>query len=239
MGNTYQSRSVTLPKAPSTVKYGSSDTPCMKFLLITDMHQNGSAIDWINQEIEEYKVEFVIHLGDVTDMGTGEQAAELLSKIKSKVYVIPGNCDPRDMPECIKDVAVDVHGKRFSIDGYDFAALGGGNPSPFGTPFELQEDEIYEALKPISSEGMILMTHAPAKGSFDKILIGIHVGSEAIKQIVDEYHPILAMSGHIHEAIGCKVIDGTTFVNPGPAKDGYSAVITIEGKNVDVKMLKK
>ena len=89
----------------------------MKFLLITDLHQHRSAIDWINEEIEEYKVDFVIHLGDVTDMGTADDAADLLSKIKSKVYVIPGNCDPRDMPGRIGSVATDMHGKRVSVDG--------------------------------------------------------------------------------------------------------------------------
>ena len=210
----------------------------MKFLLITDLHQHRSAIDWINEEIEEYKVDFVIHLGDVTDMGTADDAADLLSKIKSKVYVIPGNCDPRDMPGRIGSVATDMHGKRVSIDGYDLVGFGGGNRSPFGTPFELEDDEIYDGLKAVATEKMILMTHAPSYGILDEIPGGIHVGCHTIKKIVDEYHPILAMSGHIHEAIGCKVIDGTTFVNPGPAKDGYSAVVTITDGKVDVNMLR-
>jgi hypothetical protein len=209
----------------------------MKFLVITDLHQHHSALGWINEEIEQYDVDFVLHLGDVTDLGTDKDAVDLLSKIKAKVYVIPGNCDPTTMPQAIKDVAVDMHGKKINIDGYDIVGLGGGNISPFQTPFELEDEDIYDALKANATEGMILMTHAPSYGVLDEIPSGIHVGCPAIKNIIDEYHPILALSGHIHEAIGCKVIDGTTFVNPGPAKDGYSAVITIEDKNVDVKML--
>jgi len=209
----------------------------MKFLLITDLHQNDSALDWINDRISTYKVDFVIHLGDVTDMGTSEKAVELLSKIESKVYVLPGNCDPRDLPGKVGGVAVDMHGKKVVIEGHEVVGLGGGNPSPFDTPFEMEEDEIYDSLRPIASKGMILMTHAPSYGVLDEIPGGIHVGSKGVRRIVDEYHPILAMSGHIHEAIGCKVVDGTTFVNPGPAKDGYSAVVTVEGDKVDVKML--
>ncbi len=209
----------------------------MKFLLITDLHQHHSALGWINEEIEEYKVDFVIHLGDVTDMGTSKDAVDLLSKINSKVYVLPGNCDPRDMPEKIADVAVDMHGKKTVIEGHAFVGMGGGNASPFGTPFELTDDELYDGLKKNASEGMILMTHAPSYGMLDTIPTGAHVGCPAIKKIVDEYHPILAMSGHIHEAIGCETVGDTTFVNPGPAKDGYSAVITVDGKNIDVKML--
>lgn len=220
-----------------TVKYGPPDYGNMKFLLITDLHQHKSAMDWINAEIEEHKVDFVLHLGDVTEMGTSDDAVEILKMIKAKVYVIPGNCDPLDMPGKIGDVAVDMHGKKVTIDGHDIVGFGGSNKSPFGSPFELEEDVIYNGLKAVASEKMILMTHAPSYGILDEIPSGIHVGCPAIKKIVDEYHPILAMSGHIHEAIGCKNIDGTTFVNPGPAKDGYSAVITIDGDKVDVKML--
>jgi hypothetical protein len=209
----------------------------MRFLLITDLHQKDSAIDWINKEIADYKVDFVIHLGDVTDLGTADKARELLSRIKAKTYVLPGNCDPRDMPEKIKDVAVDMHKKKVVIDGHDIVGIGGGNISPFDSPFELQEDEIYDGLKCNASKGMILMTHAPSYGILDEIPSGAHVGCPAIKKIVDEYRPILAMSGHIHEAVGCKVIDGTTFVNPGPAMEGYSAVIDVVGTDVKVQML--
>ena len=210
----------------------------MKFLLITDLHQHHSALGWINDEIEEYNVDFVIHLGDVTDMGTAADAVDILKKIKSKVYVIPGNCDPRDLPQSVSDVAVDMHKKAVIIDGRKIVGLGGSNITIFGTPFELEEDEIYDSLKANAEKGMILMTHAPSEGILDEIPSGLHVGSPAIKRIVDEYQPILAMSGHIHEAIGCKVINGTTFVNPGPAKEGYSAVVTVEGDKVDVKMLR-
>ena len=132
----------------------------MKFLLITDLHQNHSALGWINEEIEQNKVDFVLHLGDVTDIGTSDDAVGLLSEIRSKVYVIPGNCDPRDMPEKIGAVATDLHGKKITIEGHDIVALGGGNISPFGTPFELEDDEIYSALKANASEGMIQIGRA-------------------------------------------------------------------------------
>jgi len=209
----------------------------MKFLLITDLHQNKAAIEWINREIEEYKVDFVIHLGDITDMGTGDEAAGILSSIKSKVYAIPGNCDPLDLPEKISSVAVDMHGKSVDIEGHKLVGLGGSNITIFNTPFELSEEDLYSKLKMNASKGMILMTHAPSYGILDEIPSGLNVGSPAIKKIVDEYSPILAMSGHIHEAIGCKVMNGTTFVNPGPAKDGYSAIIAVNGDEVDVKLL--
>ena len=209
----------------------------MKFLVITDLHQNVPMIDRINAEIERSGAEFVLFLGDVTDFGTGEQAADIISKIRSKVYAIPGNCDPLDLPQKIGDVAVDMHGKSADIGGYRLVGLGGSNITIFHTAFELEEEDLYEGLRKNACEGMILMTHAPSYGILDEIPSGANVGSPAIKRIVDEFHPILALSGHIHEAIGCKVIDGTTFVNPGPAKEGRCAVIDITDGKVDVELI--
>ena len=209
----------------------------MRFLVITDLHQNASMIDRFNAEIERSGAEFVLFLGDVTDFGTGEQAAEIISKIRSKVYVIPGNCDPLDMPQKIGGVAVDMHGKAADIGGYRLVGLGGSNITIFHTAFELEEDALYDGLKKNASEGMILMTHVPSFGILDEIPTGANVGSPAVKRIVDEYHPILALSGHIHEAIGCKAIDGTTFVNPGPAREGYCAVVDVDDGKVEVEMI--
>ena len=209
----------------------------MRFLVITDLHQNTDMIDRFNGIIREKGAEFVLFLGDVTDFGTGEQAADIISRIESKVYVIPGNCDPLDLPEKIRDVAIDMHGNAADIGGYRLVGLGGSNITIFHTAFELEEDALYDGLKRNACEGMILMTHAPSVGILDEIPSGANVGSPAIKRIVDEYHPILALSGHIHEAIGCKIVDGTTFVNPGPAREGYCAVVDIADGKVDVELI--
>lgn len=209
----------------------------MKFLVITDLHQNTDMIPRFNELIGEKGAEFVLFLGDVTDFGTGEQAADIISRIDSKVYAIPGNCDPLDLPEKIRDVAVDMHGNAADIGGYRLVGLGGSNITIFHTAFELEEDALYDGLRRNACNGMILMTHAPSFGILDEIPSGANVGSPAIKRIVDEFHPILALSGHIHEAIGCKVIDGTTFVNPGPAKEGYCAVVDITDGKVGVELI--
>ena len=209
----------------------------MKFLVITDLHQNTDMIPRFNELIREKGAEFVLFLGDVTDFGTGEQAADIISRIDSKVYAIPGNCDPLDLPEKIRDVAVDMHGNAADIGGYRLVGLGGSNITIFHTAFELEEDALYDGLRRNACNGMILMTHAPSFGILDEIPSGANVGSPAIKRIVDEFHPILALSGHIHEAIGCKVIDGTTFVNPGPAKEGYCAVVDITDGKVCVELI--
>ncbi|MDO5853688.1 MAG: metallophosphoesterase [Thermoplasmata archaeon] len=209
----------------------------MKFLVFTDLHQKASVIDKINDMAARKGAEFAVCLGDVTDFGTPEDAADILSKINTKVYAIPGNCDPLDFAAGISNVAIDMHGNAAEVGGYRLVGLGGSNVTIFGTPFELEEDDLYDGLEGNCEEGMILMTHAPSYGILDQIPSGQSVGSPAIREIVDKYHPILAMSGHIHEAFGVVVSNGTTFLNPGPAKDGRMAIVTIEDGKVSVEMI--
>lgn len=209
----------------------------MRFLVFTDLHQRTEQIDWINEQIGSSGAEFAICLGDVTDFGTGEDAAEILSRIDAKVYAIPGNCDPLDFPEKISGAAVDMHGRSAEVGGFRLVGLGGSNITIFHTAFELEEDAIYDGLRPNCVEGMILMTHAPSHGMLDQIPSGLSVGSPAIKRIVEEFEPILALSGHIHEAAGVETVGRTTFVNPGPAKDGRCAVVDVDGGSVAVRLL--
>lgn len=211
----------------------------MKFLIITDLHQKKSAIEWINALVDEHEPDAVLFLGDCVDLGaTTQNCIDIISKIKGNIYYIPGNCDPLDLPEKLEGVVNSVHGKGFTIGGQYFAALGGSNPTIFNTPFELQEEEIMDKLSSISKPGMVLMTHAPAfETEQDKITIGLHVGSKSIKEIIAKYKPIVALSGHIHEANKITEKDGTLYVNPGAAKEGHAAILTIEnGKASAVKV---
>ena len=209
----------------------------MKFLVITDLHQNGSVVGWINDLAEKNDVRAILFLGDVTDMGTCEEGRKILKEFKRETYFIPGNCDPESISRDNADIIKDVHGKAFEIDGIRFAALGGSNPTIFNTPCELQEDEIEKRLEAISSEGMILMTHAPSYGILDHIPNGMSVGSKAIREIVRKYRPIVALSGHIHEDIGMTEVDGTLFINPGPARDGHAVLLETDGKAASAKAI--
>ena len=56
---------------------------------------------------------------------------------------------------------------------------------------------------------------------------GKHVGSDSIEKLVEEFKPRVVLSGHIHEDRGIVEKDGIVFMNPGPAKEGYSGLIEL------------
>jgi Icc-related predicted phosphoesterase len=200
----------------------------MKFLVVSDIHGNEAVTEWINSVAEQEDADCILALGDITDFGPNEVAKRILGPLQRDVYAIPGNCDPLTLPDTISEVAIDMHGRTTKLNGFYMAGLGGSNPTIFDTPFELDEETIYKMLKSISKEGMILMVHAPPHGINDMIPSGLNVGSTSILKIVKEFRPILVLSGHIHEDYGIKHIDGTTFVNPGPAKEGMYAVVEVD-----------
>ena len=66
-----------------------------------------------------------------------------------------------------------------------------------------------------------------------------HYGSKLARRIIDRYHPLLHIGGHIHEGIGKQKIGRTWLVNPGSAHEGKATIIDIdEGKVKNVKFVK-
>lgn len=210
----------------------------MKFLILTDLHGKKSAIEWINTLIEKQNIDCVLFLGDAIAVpGPAEESAEMIGMIKCKrILAIPGNVDDRKLPDILDTVSENMHGIGKEIDGIHIAGFGGSNPTIFGTPSEFPEEEIYEALDKISKENMILMVHAPAYGINDVIPSGLSVGSKSILEIAKKYKPLAVLSGHIHESFGKQVIDGTIFVNPGPAMEGRYAIMETDGTDIDINI---
>ena len=156
---------------------------------------------------------------------------------KKPVIAIPGNCDPQTILKVLDNSkATNLHNTSKRIGNITFIGLGGSNPTPFNTPFELQEDEIENDLERLVKEAendtdsntIVLLTHAPPHGTVDEIPMG-HVGSTAIKKFVGRVD--LIVCGHIHEARGVMKVGKTVVVNPGMILEGNGAIITITDAN--------
>jgi Icc-related predicted phosphoesterase len=206
----------------------------MRILVIADIHGAKEARKRVNSQIQRCKPNVVIVCGDITQFGPPEWALDFLNGISLKTLALPGNLDPIGVIDVIEDSqAIPLHAKKVELGDFIFVGLGGSNPTPFSTPFELSEDEIYGTLKRIMIKGAVLVVHAPAKGHLDKTSQMTNLGSESIAKIVSEFSPPLVISAHIHEARGIEREGGTTYVNPGPASQGYAAVIDL---NDEVKV---
>jgi Icc-related predicted phosphoesterase len=204
----------------------------MKILAISDLHGDYSKIKDIIKKAADFDLAIIV--GDLTDFGPDEKVKELMEMFDKPVLAIPGNCDQKSILKAL-DVskAINLHGKSEQIGKIRFIGLGGSNPTPFNTPFELSEEEIEKTLNGMvcSAESdkecgrIVLLTHAPPHGARDELPFG-HVGSKAIQKFLDRAD--LIVCGHIHEAKGVEKVGKTTVVNPGEACKGSCALITIE-----------
>jgi hypothetical protein len=91
---------------------------------------------------------------------------------------------------------------------------------------------------PTSEQGssLIVVSHQPAFGTQVDSVGGRNTGSPAIRKFIETHQPILAVSGHIHEAFGTDRIGRTTLINPGPLKEGRYAIVDINCDNIQTKL---
>jgi Icc-related predicted phosphoesterase len=204
-------------------------------LLIADLHGQFGKID----SFLDLNPEAVFIAGDITNMGPVDAVDDVLSRIDVPCFAVPGNCDPREIIETIEHSdTVCLHGSQINLGKITIVGLGGSNPTPFGTPFEMTDkqidDVLHRAMKKMEKTvHNVLLTHAPPFETLDKIN-GEHVGSQSIRRHMKSFD--LVCCAHIHEQRGVMDIDGVKVVNPGPAMDGNCAMLHFGTDSRDIKV---
>ncbi|VVB85730.1 3',5'-cyclic adenosine monophosphate phosphodiesterase CpdA [uncultured archaeon] len=200
----------------------------MKLLALADLHGDYSHIEAIREKAGFFDA--VLIAGDITNFGPDEHAIELFRMFREPVLVVPGNCDNPSILKILDERAINLHNSVHACEGLTFIGLGGSNPTPFNTPFELSEKKIGEYIGLLLSglEGrIVLLSHAPPRNTTDRLPRG-NAGSEAIARYLGRFD--LVVCGHIHEARGYVKVNGTLVVNPGMASKGQAAIITVQNK---------
>ncbi|MGP8085923.1 MAG: metallophosphoesterase family protein [Methanoregula sp.] len=207
-------------------------------LLIADLHGQFGKID----SFLELNPEAVFIAGDITNMGPVDAVDDVLSRIDVPCFAIPGNCDPKEILDTLEHSdAVCLHGAQINLGSMSIVGVGGSNPTPFNTPFELTDKQIDDVLH----QGMakmertvhnILVCHAPPYETLD-LVNGERVGSQSIRRHINDFD--LVCCAHIHEQRGVTDVNGVKIINPGPAMDGYCAMLHFgnEAKDIKVELL--
>jgi Icc-related predicted phosphoesterase len=165
-------------------------------------------------------------------------ADERLAGTGARAYVIPGNDDPWAIDEVLAGgTSVVACDQRIEVLGsHEMVSLGYSNRTPWKTPRELDEEEIYARLRRLVDqlerpEQAIFNIHVPPwESSLDTafevdeelryVTKGgrpheVPTGSRAVRQIIEEAQPLLSLHGHIHESKGVTKIGRTVAINPG------------------------
>lgn len=215
----------------------------MKVLLLTDIHGETEKLEKI---IGKESYDALLCAGDLSDANEYSQYEEKLYEVLEAFEdggemskAVPGNMDREE--ECVRaliDHRMNIHKKIASFEQFDVVGYGGGQ-TPFDTPFEPSGDDIYQALDTLygrmKSDTKVGVIHQPPENCELDLVDGEHVGSEEVRNLIEEKDFSLVLTGHIHESFGEDRIDDTVVVNPGAVADGRYGVLEV-GEKLEVEL---
>lgn len=178
---------------------------------------------------------------------------------KCKIIISPGNDDKFSIDEVIKSDPRVTFGEEEVValdEEHEVLCCGWSNPTPFDSPRECSEEELFDKLEAVVAKVNNLKTsvfciHVPPYDSqldmapkvdenLNVIVAGgkpqmIPVGSKTVRKIIEKYQPLLGLHGHIHESPGFVMIGRTECLNPGSEYGegvfkGY--LVEIDGPNI-------
>ncbi|HEX7320690.1 MAG TPA: metallophosphoesterase [bacterium] len=203
----------------------------MKLIAITDIHGRSGFSQSIEQTIAS--ADIMVCAGDITNFGGADDAARIIEGLKDlnpQLFMVHGNCDRPAVNLLLEKNNIGLHGKIKQQDSVAFYGVGGSIRTPSGTPQESPEEDFETILDRYQKEPAcrfhVFVSHQPPLNTvIDKTMMGMHVGSKAIRSFIERFQPDVAICGHIHEARGSDRIGKTIIINPGPFPAHYAEII--------------
>lgn len=215
----------------------------MRLVIIADLHANLFELKSLWPSLDIKKDDLLIMAGDLTDAGVkgateiGKQTFKDLESRFNRILTVPGNMIPIEFKNWLVAKKSSIHSRGGEIGGVGFFGFGGAK-TPFNTPYEPGEDEIKEGLekgfKQIKDcKEKVMVVHNPPKNTkLDRIPDGTHVGSQAVREAIQEYQPDLTICAHVHESSGKDKIGESLIYYPGPLLEGKAGVVDLEGMEI-------
>jgi uncharacterized protein len=192
-------------------------------------------------------------------------ATERLADCRVPLYIIPGNDDSFTIDSILGRegyAPVNADGRVLDIPGgLQLLSYGWSNETPWKTPREVTEDELYQRLSALADQvrdprSAVFMIHVPPYDSgldtapiLDEnlrptvsagdVLRG-PVGSTAVRRLIEERQPLLGVHGHVHEAAGEYRLGATVCVNPGSeANNGILRGYLVDVSDGEVELVQR
>ena len=211
----------------------------MRILAVADIHGYPRGEAAVRRLAGDTGPDAIAIAGDLTGRSGLRSTRELLSGLAVPALVIPGNMDGDAAAASFTvGLARNIDMGSAVLGGFTFVGLGGVSAPAAerrGNAGELAAIE--RRLEGLFSPPAVLLTHVPPFGRLDSVPVppsfsggsGMreHIGSHFIRRLVERFRPALVISGHVHEDRGIERDGDTLYVNPGPARDGFGALIEL------------
>ncbi|VVB82014.1 Calcineurin-like phosphoesterase [uncultured archaeon] len=186
-----------------------------KILAVGDIHGDTGLVKRLAEKAVKENVDLVILAGDLTLFE--ESTKNIIGpfvKAKKQVLLIPGNHESIATADFLAEMYPDtknIHGYAFKKDNL---GIFGAGAADIGIN-AIKDSEIFSLLKKghervKDSEKKIMVTHMHPRGS--KAEFSGWPGSKGITKAINQFHPDILISAHIHEAGGIEEQIGKTKV---------------------------
>jgi Icc-related predicted phosphoesterase len=203
----------------------------MKICCLSDTHQH-------HKKIKMPEVDMVIHAGDFTYHGELEEVKKFLQwygeqKAKYKLLVC-GNHEVEIskqpfqlLQQMCEDQGIRILNNTHTIiEGLTIFGSPNSNKFGHGWAYNSTENELENIYASILPDTDVIITHGPAYGRLDRVLMGTHAGSMALAKRISELSNLkLHVTGHIHESRGTMIRNGVLTVNAAICGIPYTDVI--------------
>lgn len=226
----------------------------MKIIAFGDIHM--ATTEALNiQDIEA--ADLVLLSGDLTNYGGKSEIKTVLDfilRLNDRVFAQFGNIDTAEVNDYLENCGINLHGQARLFQGkICLVGIGGSNFTPFDTPSEFSERDLLnlgerafvdalqliDLAQPLYKRKIptILVSHSPPfNTTVDRLKNGRHVGSKAVRTLIEKYRPNLCITGHIHEAKGKDKIGHTPIYNPGMLRSGGWLTIQLNNSELEITL---
>ena len=213
----------------------------LRILGLADLHDRVEMLDRV-RDVEADLIAFCGDLHNGCSRTAAEPVAAALARLGLPVLIVPGNMDHRDVvPQMWREAGlIMLHRSSFRFGDFGFLGMGGmavHNPRRLEDParYYHRDDEVYDSLAQAypgisGSKKIIVLTHQPPRDTRDTIYTGERTGCISLRRFLEEYQPDLLLCGHIHEDRGESQVGPTRIINVGELRQGYAAVIELNGE---------
>src|SRR5579859_3245464 len=120
----------------------------MKIVSFGDVHMATRNLDRMGEVMRD--TDLVILSGDLTNFGGADDARIVIDAARQhcpRILAVPGNLDRAEVFPFLEEERIALHGMGVVVDSVGIFGCGGSNLTPFDTPSEFTEDEIYATLR--------------------------------------------------------------------------------------------
>lgn len=186
----------------------------MRLAAASDIHGDYGTIRRFGRAALRLEASAIILAGDI-----GPEIGKILShlsRLKLPIYTILGNDDRSTDAYMLEEFpyVLNIDGECIDIGPVEIIGCSGAHGFDAFTP---DEKKIYATLQKAfikAAKPVILVTHLPPYRILDLATRhGVnHVGSKAVRKIIEEYSPFLCICGHVHKDGGKRAFLKDTLV---------------------------